>query len=113
MTEEELLPQFQYTVNPLTVALNGLAPSARLDFGLPIEDRLRLMYGLDLASKTAGASYALPYDVGSLNALYTSPRDARMPSNTNVQYISPAGLQAVYNQQGDNKYYGVQYQNRF
>lgn len=113
MNEEELLPQFEYQVNPLTVALNGLQPSARIDFGLPFADRLRLMYGLDLASKNASASYELPYGAGNLMAQYTQANDARMPSNTNVQYSSPAGVQAVYNQQGDNKTYGIQYNKRF
>lgn len=110
---EEQLPQFQYTVDPFTVALNGGNPSARFDFGLPIEDRLRLMYGLDLASKTAGASYRLPYGVGDINAQYTSPNDAMAPAITQVQYISPAGLQIGYNDQGGNKSYNVQYRKRY
>jgi hypothetical protein len=98
-----------YRVDPFSLGLDG----ARFDFGLPFEDRLRLMYGLDLASKTAGASYTLPYGVGNINAQYTTPNDARMSPMTNVQYISPAGLQAVYNDQGGNKYYGIQYNKRF
>ena len=98
-----------YKVDPFTLGLNG----ARFDFGLPFEDRLRLMYGLDLANKTAGASYTLPYDAGNVMAQYTTPNDARMPAMTNVQYNSPTGLQAVYNDQGGNKYFGLQYGRRF
>lgn len=98
-----------YRVDPFSLGLDG----ARFDFGLPFEDRLRLMYGLNLSSKTAGASYALPYDLGNLSAQYTTPNDARMPAMTNVQYSSPAGLQIGYNDQGGYKSYNVQYNKRF